>query len=186
MKTAEELVARILLRPEALKKLQPSESIDVLLLGEIRVVSDLALSGGKNIGDPGMFALVRGGLLYLLDAIDEAHVLFQDVASDIGAYWHGMAHRREGDFDNARYWFRRSGTLPVFDSMHRAASQHSADMARQFTWDPYLFANQCEQARFGANELHPELAALQRIEFEVLFEYCLRKSALDAGRSPAK
>ena len=47
--------------------------------------------------------------------------------------------RREGDFDNARYWFRRSGTLPVFDALHSRAAEYSADMGKQLSWDPYLF-----------------------------------------------
>jgi hypothetical protein len=51
-------------------------------------------------------------------------------------------------------------------------------MARQSSWDPYLFTGQCEQARFGDHELVKELAALQRVEFEVLFDYCWRESGL--------
>jgi hypothetical protein len=49
-------------------------------------------------------------------------------------------------------------------------------MARQSSWDPYLFTGQCEQARFGAEELVAEMAKLQRAEFEVLFDYCWRQS----------
>ena len=37
--------------------------------------------------------------------------LIQEAKGDLGSYWHGMLHRREGDFDNARYWFRRAGVL---------------------------------------------------------------------------
>jgi hypothetical protein len=51
-------------------------------------------------------------------------------------------------------------------------------MARQPSWDPYLFTGQCEQARFGDTELLPELVALQHAEFEGLFGYCWRKSGL--------
>jgi hypothetical protein len=123
-----------------------------------------------------MFALVRGGLLYALDAIQEAHAIFQDAKGDLGSYWHGMIHRREGDFDNARYWFRRSGILPVFSELHSAASQSSALMARQSNWDPYVFTGECEQARFGETEGLNGLVALQRVEFEVVFDYCWRKS----------
>src|SRR5438874_1821102 len=83
------------------------------------------------IGATAMFALVRGGLFYAVDALDAAHRIFQEGEDDLGAYWHGMMHRREGDFDNARYWFRRAGALPFFAALHGAASGNSALMARQ-------------------------------------------------------
>ena len=49
-------------------------------------------------------------------------------------------------------------------------------MARQSNWDPYLFTGECEQARFGETESLKELATLQRLEFEALFDYCWRQS----------
>ncbi len=178
MKSYSDLVERVFAGSDVLQKLCPSEPRDYDLLLRVRAADDLALSANRNVGHPKMFALVRGGLFYALDAIDEGHVIFQEANDDPGSYWHGMTHRREGDFDNARYWFRRAGVLPFFDEMKRAANAHSADMARQENWDPYLFTGLCEQARFGADESARELAALQRAEFEVLFDYCWRKSAL--------
>lgn len=178
MKTYSDLADRILREEHLLQKLVPSEPLDYGLLQALRAADDATVSGQRPIGQPQMFVLVRGGLLYALDAIDEAHKIFQDSPGDLGAYWHGMMHRREGDFDNARYWFRRAGVLPVFSELHRAACEHSADMARQSNWDPYLFTGACEQARFGETEGLDKLASLQRIEFAGLFDYCWRQSAL--------
>ena len=178
MKTYSDFIDRLFTREDLLGKLLPTEPLDYGLLQRLRAADDLALSGGKTPGAPATFALIRGGLLYALDAIDEAHKIFQDAPGDLGAYWHGMMHRREGDFDNARYWFRRAGTLPFFNAVHRAASEHSALMARQSNWDPYVFTGECEQARFGETESLKELIALQRDEFEGLFDYCWRQSAL--------
>ena len=90
----------------------------------------------------------------------------------------GWSTGAKGDFDNARYWFRRAGTLGCSGALHRAASEVSADMARQPAWDAYLFTGQCEQARHGAEELLPELVKLQQIEFETLFDYSWRQSGL--------
>lgn len=178
MKTYSDLVDRILRQDGLLQKLVPTEALDYALLQQVRAADDATVSGQQSIGKPQMFTLVRGGLLYALDAIDEAHKIFQDCPGDLGSYWHGMMHRREGDFDNARYWFRRAGMLPVFGELHRLACQHSEVMARQSNWDPYLFTGECEQARFGETESLKALAALQRLEFEVLFDYCWRQSEL--------
>jgi hypothetical protein len=177
MKTYSDFVDRLLLPETLLGKLLPTEPLDYELVQRLRAADDATISGGQTIGQPAMFALVRGGLFYALDAIDAAHKIFQDATGDLGSYWHGMIHRREGDFDNARYWFRRAGVLPIFSTLHRTASAHSAVMARQSDWDPYLFTGECEQARFGETESVKELLALQRAEFETLFEYCWRQSA---------
>jgi hypothetical protein len=178
MKTYSDLADRVLRAEGHLAQLLPSAVLDYPLLAAVRTADDATLAGGLAIGQPATFALLRGGLLYALDAIAEAHKIFQDAPGDLGAYWHGMIHRREGDFDNARYWFRRAGELPVFSTIHRAASAHSALLARQSNWDPYLFTGQCEQARFGDTESVQELIALQRDEFAGLFDYCWRQSAL--------
>ena len=178
MKTYSDFVDRIFLKEDLLRKLIPQEPDAPLLARRIREADEATISGGRAVGDPGIFALVRGVLFYAVDAIHEAHAVFQEAPGDLGAYWHGMMHRREGDFENARYWFRRAGKLGFFDLLHRAASEHSPVMARQSNWDPYLFTGECEQARFGAEEGLKELAALQLVEFEGVFEYCWRKSAL--------
>jgi hypothetical protein len=176
MKKFSDFIDRILLREGILSELVPTEPIDYSLLQRIRDADDAAISGGKPIADSGMFALVRGGLFYAVDAIHEAHAIFQEAKGDLGSYWHGMMHRREGDFDNARYWFRRAGTLPFFASLQQAASEFSADMARQPNWDPYLLTGQCEQARFGAEEAVVECVRLQRVEFDGIFDYCWRQA----------
>ncbi len=178
MKSYSDFVDRVFLQEDLLRKLIPQESSAPLLARRIREADDAAIAGGRAIGDPAVFPLVRGGLFYAVDAIHEAHSVFQDASGDLGAYWHGMMHRREGDFDNARYWFRRAGKLGFFDALHHAACEHSALMARQSNWDPYVFTGECEQARFGADENLKELAALQLIEFEGVFDYSWRKSAL--------
>ena len=40
---------------------------------------------------------------------DQAHRLAQDVNTADGAWVHAYLHRREGDADNARYWYQRAG-----------------------------------------------------------------------------
>ncbi len=171
-----DFVDRIFLNPDLHRKLCPTEPVDWAFSGRVREASDETIAGGAAIRDARMLALVRGALLCAGDVLEAAHKIFQNEPSSLGSYWHGVMHRREADFDNARYWFRNAGTLPPFDKMHDAAREYSATMARQNSWDPYLFTGMCEQAKFGAEELVAECLALQRVEFEVLFDYCWRQA----------
>jgi hypothetical protein len=38
----------------------------------------------------------------------KAHALVRDDESELGCWAHGIAHLMEGDFGNARYWYRRA------------------------------------------------------------------------------
>ena len=181
MASYSDFIDRLLLNPGLLKKLTPAEPLSWDLPSKIRDASDETLAGGKEIADVKILTLIRGVLLNAADALDAAHRIFQDDASDLGSYWHGVMHRREGDFDNARYWFRRAGRLPVFERMHRAAAQVSATMAKQPTWDAYLLTGMCEQAKFGDHAAVPECTALQRVEFDELLAYCWRKAVRPAA-----
>src|SRR5262245_55121269 len=40
---------------------------------------------------------------------DRAHEVAQGVETRDGAWVHAYLHRKEGDPDNARYWYRRAG-----------------------------------------------------------------------------
>jgi hypothetical protein len=123
-----------------------------------------------------MLALVRAGLVYACDSLEESHMIVQGISGDEAAYWHGMIHRRDTDFENARYWFRRAGVLPVFNELHRAASAVSSVVAAQPNWDPYLFTGLCEQEKFGEEEQRGVLLKLQVIEFRAMFDDAWRKS----------
>lgn len=180
MATYSGLIDRVRRADGLLGKLLPTDILDRELWREARDASDHQLTDGRAIGSPPAFALVRGGLLYALDDLDGGHRIFQEASGDLSAYWHGMMHRREGDFDNARYWFRRAGPLPFFGALHGRASPDSPQMAKQPNWDPYLLAGQCEQARFGAEDASGELICLQRAEFEVVFDYSWRQSQVAA------
>jgi hypothetical protein len=171
-----DFIDRLFLNPELHRKLHPTEPVNWDLPGKIREATDEVIAGGASIRDARAFALVRGALYCVVDALDPAHRVFQDDSSNLGSYWHGVMHRKEADYDNARYWFRRAGVLPPFDKMRAAAGDASPNMARQETWDPYLFTGLCEQQKFGAEELTAECLALQRAEFEVLFDYCWRQA----------
>ena len=176
MRSYSDLIDRVLLQDDLLEALTPSEPLSCEIMLRIREADDATLSGGRTIGDAAHFPLIRGGLFYVVDALDDGHRIFQEDHSDLGSYWHGMMHRREGDFENARYWFRRAGSLPNAAALHRAASEHSALMARQTSWDAYLLTGECERASRGDTESIKECRALLRVEFDAVFDYCWRQS----------
>jgi hypothetical protein len=46
-----------------------------------------------------------------------AHEIAQGIDSDDAAWVHAYLHRREGDFPNARYWYRQAGKPPETGSL---------------------------------------------------------------------
>jgi hypothetical protein len=176
VKSYSDCIQRLLLRDDFFATLVPREPLSYDLVRRLRETDDATLAGGRQITSPAHLALVRGGLLYAVDALDECHRIFQDDHTDLGSYWHGMMHRREGDFDNARYWLRRAGELPIAAALHREAAGVSPLMARQATWDAYALTGACEQAAHGEEENRAECRALLRVEFDGLLDYCWRKA----------
>ncbi len=85
--------------------------------------------------------------------IDRAHDLVQDAGSGIDAYIHGMIHRLEGDYWNAKYWFRSAGkniVATVVDQVRSSAnfekphqSEH-ASAAATGSFDPSRLVDQIE------------------------------------------
>ena len=58
-------------------------------------------------------ACIAGVWLYH-DFLDESHTISQKLQSTTGSYWHGIMHRREPDYANAKYWFDRVSEHPIF------------------------------------------------------------------------
>ncbi|MEB3830696.1 hypothetical protein [Phormidium sp. CCY1219] len=48
---------------------------------------------------------------------DRAHDIVQNASDADSAWVHAYLHRKEGDYSNARYWYRRSGQPAVTDSL---------------------------------------------------------------------
>lgn len=99
-------------------------------------------------------AVAVGLALLWHDHWDAAHVIAQ---SDEGAsdhdLLHAIAHRREGDFSNAGYWFRGAGTHPCFDLIAARVKPlltgNPALLAKLLpngTWNPQAFLKSVERA----------------------------------------
>lgn len=67
---------------------------------------------------PRLAGTVTEAAIWLLAGeLDRSHEVSQSIESPEAAYWHGIMHRREGDFWNAKYWFRKVGKHPVFSEL---------------------------------------------------------------------
>src|ERR1700730_427089 len=78
----------------------------------------------------------RSLLLLAAGDIEAAHRIAQESSSADGAYVHGMIHRIEDDFDNARYWFFRAGVHPASPEIYRRAAANSQRLAKQSIPEP--------------------------------------------------
>ena len=129
---------------------------------------------------------VKAGLLLWNDDLDGCHKIAQDLSDEFGAYLHGVMHRREPDYGNSKYWFRRVGDHPLFPQIHAAAVELLGDtagldsyrkaLASGKKWDPYRMIDWCESA--GEERDVSFLRALQAIEIQGLTYYWLDRAGL--------
>ena len=151
-----------------------------------RCSSPQALTKLKTFAPEQLFPTSRApqaalsGLYLYFSCLDQAHEIAQSVDSPDGAFWHGIVHRQEPDPDNARYWFRRVGSHPVFPAMAEAAARiaerfPAATASLNGLWDPIRFVEICERARQQSGSPVAQMALeLQRAEWQLLFDYCAR------------
>ena len=97
---------------------------------------------------------LAAGLWLYVDDLDRSHRVSQSLEDTTGSYWHGIMHRREGDFSNSHYWMRRATEHPLL-------VDPEVDPARLV--DEVAAAN-------GYDD--PELVDRQREEWRKLFEWC--------------
>jgi len=132
------------------------------------------------------------GLWLLHDFLHESHAISQRIETASGSFWHAIMHRREGDFGNAKYWFRHVGYHDVFDPLgERAeeligrhhlqdASEGVAALTNDGDWrfSPTAFVDLVESVERGPsaadNRTRDLCLDLQQAEWELLFDHCYR------------
>jgi|SaaInl4_135m_RNA_FD_contig_31_1765253_length_1073_multi_8_in_0_out_0_2 hypothetical protein len=147
----------------------------------------------------GMARAVRSGLLLWNDSLDLAHTLAMsdgeadELTGQTLDYWHGIMHRREPDYPNASYWFRRVGQHPAFDAVLQGAKDATArscapkdDEARAFVeaaaeWDAFAFIALCEKYETATGVTNRLLRAIQVAEIRVLLDFSVAHAASAVG-----
>ena len=97
-------------------------------------------------------------LWLLVDELDKSHVISQGIDDPTGSFWHGIMHRREGDFSNAHHWFRKVGKHPAMQQIEG--------------YDAHQFIDDVEAAGTDAESL----VELQRREWQILFAWCSQQA----------
>lgn len=138
------------------------------------------------IGDPSMADACRAAVWLYHDYIDVSHTISQKIDTATGSYWHGIMHRREPDYSNSKYWFRRVGDHPVFPALCQTASELAANtgdlpegarlLVTQSEWDPVAFIDLCDAAHSGNPPAVNLCREIQQREWELLFDYSYRQT----------
>ena len=165
-------------------ELGPGPRANIQPLSALNRQLDAALEEAGFTGTRG--ELIRATVQLWHDHHDAVHVIAQAIESQDGSYVHAILHRREPDYGNAKYWFRRVGQHPCFGELAVRASAllkgsgNSALGERLLPrgkWDSFAFVDACETvAGRAASDVQSRLLReIQQAEFEVLLEYLTRE-----------
>lgn len=150
---------------------------------QLAALNPATVFSGRPVVDRAMAACCESGLWLLHNFLDESHRISQEIHTPAGSYWHGIMHRREPDFSNARYWFRKVGEHPIFSSLPEAARQIAAVepvdppaslLAEQERWNPAAFVDLCEAVTNGRSTSKTFCQRVAFAEWKLLFDGCYR------------
>lgn len=139
---------------------------------------------GAHSGECDTRSLLEAATLLYHDHHDDAHDLVQDLACQEGVLIHAILHRREPDYWNAKYWFRRISDHPIYRCLTNRLQALPASAAAQTwlpklsladTFDPIAMVDACEEVSGQGENARDTifLREVQQLEFECLVEFLL-------------
>jgi hypothetical protein len=142
--------------------------------------------GETAIVQPRDAMAVLAGLHLWNDAMGESHTISQGIETPTGSYWHGILHRREPDYPNAKYWFQRVGEHPVYAAVYQSALEildadegvwagRTAEWLRgNGRWDAAAMVDWCQTAEVEEHAGYGLLEEIQMREIEHLLHHSYR------------
>jgi len=124
--------------------------------------------------------LIRGTLLLWHDHLEAAHTIAQAIEDADGSLLHAIMHRRESDYWNSKYWFRRVGKHPCYPAIANGIrallkpeqTKLASAVIPGGVWDPFAFVDLCEKAAAGAAENEIRLLQeIQKLEIESFLDH---------------
>jgi hypothetical protein len=157
---------------------------------DLRQLDDQKFFAGKRIVDRAMAQCCHAGLWLLFGFLDESHRISQDIDTVEGSYWHGIMHRREPDYGNAKYWFRRVPRHAVWGLLADVARKLAEDaevdgpasfLREQDRWDAFAFVDLCQAVASGRSKSGDLARRVAQAEWGLLFEHCYLHAIGEAG-----
>jgi len=166
-------------------ELGPGPRAWVLSLPELD--QKLAACLGRSALPSAVHQPIRALVFLWHDHLDSSHRISQDLHGQDGSFLHGIMHRREPDYGNAKYWFQRVGRHDCFPQLASKATALLGSKAQEALrkelapggdWDPFAFIDACEKAadRPG-NPQSQLLREIQAAESQILLEKFGRSAA---------
>ena len=192
-----------LLEAAPLNELGPGKPV-TSLREKLQALSIETAFAPHKVVDRTMAHACLAGLWLRFDFLDQSHAISQEIKTATGSFWHGILHRREPDYDNAKYWFHRVPDHPVYAPLCAAAkvaaslrdanaslrpgessigetrppnADHAADfLTTQTEWDPFRFVDLVAAVARGKSSSEQLCRQIQRREWELLFDFCHRSA----------
>jgi hypothetical protein len=138
---------------------------------------------------------IQAGLYLWNESLEPSHVISQEITNPAGSYWHGLIHRMEGDFSNAKYWFTDARHHPISTQLVTVlrgylSGQQLAELDNETlrsklgvlvsspVWNPSVFVDAVELQLMDVQDPRAEewLRQIQYFEMKLLLNYCYEQS----------